>query len=258
MSKTTRPPFNAPRGKYYLASWILKYLPPDSETRTYLEPFAGGISVLLNKPPSHSEAINDLDLGIVQIFRALRDESGSFIGRLKRTKYCQKTFDRVKAADKYKDYMDHAVRELVCRRLSRGGLKQTFAPEGENAWHTILDEMPKIAARLSKINIFNKSAVEVIKAFDDEDFLCYCDPPDSMDSQGEYSMDIDDHIALAEALNSYRGKVIVTAPICKLYRRLYGEWKCARTTVSGRKMIYLWTNYYSNCSLMRAVYISHE
>ena len=58
-------------GKWKLAPWILRHLPAH---RTYVEPFGGGASVLLQKPRSHAEVYNDLDGDIVNFFRVLRDQ----------------------------------------------------------------------------------------------------------------------------------------------------------------------------------------
>ena len=240
MSKKIHPPFKTTRGKFHLASWIIDHFPDKYEELTYIEPYSGSASVLLNKKEGPSEALNDMDLGIIQIFRALRDEPRTFIGRLKRIKYCEKTFRRMgKEPKKYKDYMEQAVKEIVRRRMSHGGLKQSFAHNDENAWNLMIEDLPRTAERVTKIHIFNKPAVETIHAFDGPDFLCYCDPP----TEESEEMTIDDHIALAEVLRQYRGKALVSGPSTKLYRRLYEEWKCARKTSHGRKAECLWMNY---------------
>ena len=77
--KRLRPAFKIHGGKYYLSSWVIEHFPKNYEEMDYVEPFAGAASVLLNKEKSSLEAINDLNLGIVQIFRALRDEPEDFI-----------------------------------------------------------------------------------------------------------------------------------------------------------------------------------
>jgi DNA adenine methylase len=240
MSKKIRPPFKISRGKFYLSSWIITRFPDKYEELTYIEPYSGSASVLLNKKHGPSEALNDLDLGIIQIFRALRDEPRTFIGRLKKVKYCEETFWRMnKEPKKYKDYMEQAVKEFVSRRMSHGGLKQSFAINDENAWNLMIEDLPRTADRVAKIHIFNKPALDTIRAFDGQDFLCYCDPPNEEND----GMTIDDHIALAEVLRQYRGKALVSGTSSKLYRRLYEGWKCARKTNSGRKAECLWMNY---------------
>jgi hypothetical protein len=49
---------------------IIEHFPPHD---TYLEPFGGAASVLLNKVPSPVEVYNDLDERITRLFRVLRD-----------------------------------------------------------------------------------------------------------------------------------------------------------------------------------------
>jgi DNA adenine methylase len=240
MNKKIRPPFKIPRGKFYLTNWIIDHFPDNYEELTYIEPYAGSASVLLNKNPGPSEALNDLDLGIVQIFRALRDEPRTFIGRLKRIKYCENTFLRMSdEPKKYKDYMEQAVKELVRRRMSYGGSKQAFSSLEENAWNLMLEELPQTAERLSKVNIFNKPAITTLRAYDGLEFLCYCDPPDESSEE----MTIDDHIELAEVLQQYRGKALISGTSTKLYRRLYEGWRCTRKTHPNRKTECLWMNY---------------
>ena len=225
MSKTIRPPFKIHGGKYYLSSWIISNFPKQHQKYDYMESHVGAGSVLLNKKVSEGiEAINDVDLGVVQIFRALRDEPGHFTGRIKRTKYCENTFNKAwnRKEEKFKDYMDHAVNEYILRRMSRGGLKNNFAwsdrsrggqPGDVNAWKTMAEQLPLIAERIKKIHIFNKGFLEVIKAFNDSNMLLYCDPtylPSTRitTTAYEYEMSTDDHIHLAEALNQFKGKVL--------------------------------------------------
>lgn len=270
MSKITRPPFKCHGGKFYLESWIIEQFPANYESMDYIEPYIGGGSVLLNKLPSTGmEIINDLDEGVVQIFRALRDEPTNFIGRLKRTKYSENTFNRAlkKSEDTDRDYVDHAVNEFILRRMSRGGLKTNFAwsdrerngqPGDVNAWETIIrDHLPKISKRIEHIHIFNKSALEIIQAFNDANTLLYCDPPyvaETRVSKDAYSyeMSTDDHIALSEAIHQFKGKVIISGYPSALYKRLFSTWRCVKRKIANHasqqkvkkmKTEQLWINY---------------
>lgn len=262
-----RPPFKIHGGKYYLESWILEHFPKSYETYTYVEPYMGAASVFLNKIPSvEMEILNDLDLGAVQIFRSLRDESKAFIARIKRTKYTEATFNRALKRKDLEDYLDYGINEFIIRRMSRGGLKQAFAwsdrkrggqPGDVNAWKTITDQLPEISTRLQNAYILNRPAIEVIKAFSDPNTLVYADPPylpDTRTAPNAYELELsmEQHEELGQVLNSFKGKAVISGYPSALYKRMYKNWKCIQKKVANHssqakkkpiKTECIWINY---------------
>ena len=57
-------------GKAKLHGWVRSHLPNDAET--YVEPFAGALSVLLNRAPAEREFAFDLDPDVVGFWRAVQ------------------------------------------------------------------------------------------------------------------------------------------------------------------------------------------
>jgi DNA adenine methylase len=266
-----RPAFKIHGGKYYLASWVIDNFPEGYENLDYIEPFSGAASVLLNKSSTVSgatEVINDLHSGVVAIMKTLRDEPEAFIKKLKNTTYSERVFLRelARQKDKFATDFEFAVNEFIVRRMSRGGLKKAFAwsdrqrggkPGDVNAWETIIEQLPEIADRLKEVFIFNRPALQVISSFNAENVLCYCDPPyvpETRVSQDAYEMEMstDDHIALATALKSFKGKVVLSGYPSTLYKRLYKDWRCVKKKVANHssqqkaksiKVECLWLNY---------------
>jgi DNA adenine methylase len=264
--KTIRPVFKCHGGKFYLAKWIISLFPESHTEMVYVEPYCGGANVLLNKPKGGTEVINDLDLGVVQIYRALRDEPKEFVRRLNLCKYSQDTFERALARSQFEDYIDHAVNEFIVRRMSRGGLRKKFAwserlrggqPGDVNAWKTALKGLPELAERLKSVYIFNRDAAEVIQAFNNKNTLLYCDPPylhETRVSKTVYSseMTTDDHIQLAHLLNNFEGKALISGYMSPLYNRLYKNWNVEKKSIANhssqqrskqKKVEVVWKNF---------------
>ena len=267
-----RPPVKIHGGKFYLASWITENFPKDYTERAYFEPFCGSVSVLLNKERSKVEIVGDLDKGIISLLKALRDEPKEFIGRIKRIKYCERTFLQAikKSQTPFEDYIDHAVNEYIVRRMSRGGLKKAFAwsdrkrggqPGDVNAWMTMIEQLPRIADRLQGVIIINENFQKTLDVWDEEDTLIYLDPPYLHTTRSEGSTQIychemspEDHITMLNMCRNARGCVAISGYPSSLYNRMLEKdrWRCKKkpmanhsgqTKVKTRRMECLWLNY---------------
>lgn len=229
-----------------------------------------GASVFLNKEPSKEEVINDIDIGLISVYKALRDEPKEFVDRLKKVKYAEKYFKQalLQAESPFEDYIDHAINEYVLRRMSRGGMKKAFAwserlrggkPGDVNAWETMLDELPAISERVKNTIILNKSVFDIFKIWDEEDTLMYLDPPYLHETRSEgatdvysHEMTIEDHIALLALAKSARSKVIISGYSAPLYNRALKGWKTKKKSVANhsgqsktkeKRIEMLWMNY---------------
>lgn len=266
--KKLRPVAKTHGGKFYLAKWIIENFPEDYPEMTYCEPYIGGGSVFLNKERSKQEVISDKDKKVISIFKALRDEPGELIGRIKRTKYKEENFKKaLKAAEEgFTDYIEEAINEIILRRMSRGGLKAAFSfserlrggqPGDVNAWETYKEQLAAIAERIEKTHIFCEPAVDIIKVWDGPNTLMYLDPPylpttRSAPNVYENEMSIDDHIALSEVINNSKSYIILSGYPSALYSRLYKDWNCLKKEIPNhssqkskkeRKIECIWLNF---------------
>lgn len=265
-----RPPVKTHGGKFYLSDFVIENFPENYQELTYCEFMCAGASVFLNKLPCKEEVINDIDPGIVHIYKALRDESKEFIERLKRIRYTERSFKMAltRSEEGFDDYIDHAVNEYMLRRMSRGGMRKSFAwsdrerggkPGDVNAWETMLLELPRISERVKNTIILNKSAFDVLKVWDEENVLIYLDPPYMSDTRSDgskniyqFEMTVDDHITMLNLVKNARAKVIISGYTCPLYNRTLKGWKvkkknvpnnAGQTKTKERRIETIWMNY---------------
>jgi DNA adenine methylase len=231
-----RPAVKTHGGKRYLARRIIARLP---EARVFVEPYAGGLSVMLNRPPSPVEVANDLDPGLIGFYRVLRDQTADFLRRVEALPYDAETFERsLRPGSADDDELDAAVRFLVRNRFSRGGLGRDFAwserlrggrPGDENAWQTIKAELPRIAQRLARVELRCRDGVEVIREMDGPKVLHYLDPPYPLTTRTArdiyaHEMDEADHARLLEVICRCRGAVAISGYRCPLYDEALRDW----------------------------------
>jgi DNA adenine methylase len=222
-----------------LAARIIEHFP---KHRVYLEPFGGGASVLLNKPPAEVETYNDLDLRITRLFRVLRDRGNEFVAKASLIPYSQVEFESAAAYPPDSSDLEMAVCDFVRWRQSFGGQGRSWSyttgrarggMAGDvNAWWTAVAMLPQIIDRLRRVQILCQSAFDAIPRFDHEEGLIYCDPPyvhttRAKGSTAVYGVEMtdDQHRQLAMLLSNCKAKVVLSGYPSELYRELYGNWR---------------------------------
>jgi DNA adenine methylase len=237
-NRPLRPPVKWHGGKYYLAKRIIELFAPH---HTYVEPFGGAASVLLNKPPSPIEVYNDLDERLTRLFRVLRDHGQELQRRLSLSPYSEVEFDL--AIQPAEDEIEQARRDFVRLRQSLGGRGDSFSmtlhrvrrgmPDVVSGYLSSIDEeLPMISERLRSVQIVRRNAVDVIGTWDSPDTLFYCDPPYLHETRDKastliyrFEMDEDQHRDLAATLNSCQGSVVLSGYPSPLYDELYRGWR---------------------------------
>ncbi len=269
--KSKRIAFGWYGGKFSHLDWLLPLLPL---THNYCEPFSGSGAVLLNRSPSNVETYNDIDGELVNFFKVLRDQPEELTRAIALTPFSREEFHRaVTGSLKALSELERARRFYVRARQTRTGLAQT-ATLGRWAncrdtsragmsgvvsrWLGGVEALPEIGSRLIRVQIENRPAIDVIRAYDSKDTLFYCDPPYLHDTRGDskaygFEMDDSEHIDLASALNSCIGKVAISGYRNALMDKLYKNWRrfdAAPKNIHSVKQMRqecLWMNYSDGC-----------
>ena len=231
-----RPPVKWHGGKFYLAQRIVSLFPPH---HTYVEPFGGAASVLLNKLPSPVEVYNDIDERIIRLFRVLRDHPDEFLRKLVLTPYSEREWQYCNQPTE--DEIEQARRDFVRWRESIGGRGQAFsytlhrvrrgmADVVSGFLSAIDDQLPAIVERLRLVQITCRDALWVIRTWDSPETLFYCDPPYYPDSVAcrevyKHNMSPEEHKRLLDLLCTCQGKVIVSGYPNELYDRVLRHWR---------------------------------
>ncbi|HEX4130850.1 MAG TPA: DNA adenine methylase [Pirellulales bacterium] len=263
--KTLRPPVKWHGGKFYLCHRIIHEFPAH---HTYVEPFGGAASVLLNKSPASIEVYNDLDERITRLFRVLRDNGQELQRRLSLTPYSEIEFDQVQEPSP--DEIEQVRRDFVRWRLSLGGRGDSFsftlhrvrrgmADVVSGYLSTIDEQLPLITDRLRTVEIVRRPAIEVIRTWDSYDTLFYCDPPYVPSTRHESSRAVygcemveADHRELAEVLKACKAKIVLSGYSSELYDDLYAGWRTVSFDIANhaaggrakaRKQEVLWMNW---------------
>ena len=244
--KKIRPPVKWHGGKFYLAKMIVEQFP---EHHTYVEPFGGAASVLLNKTASPIEVYNDVDERIARLFRVLRDDGDELQRRLALTPYSESEFSECRLAPSELDEIELARRDYVCWRQSIGGRGDAFSAtlhrvrrgmaDVVSGYLSAIDEhLPMIVERLRRVQIVQRDAVEVIRKWDSADTLIYCDPPyvastrSSPDVYGS-EMTNEQHEELIDSLLSCKGHVVLSGYASPMYESRLKSWQTIETDIAN-------------------------
>jgi len=235
MAKKLRSPIVWFGGKGHMVNKLLPLIP---KHKIYVEPFGGGANLLIAKEPSPVEVYNDLDSGLVNFFRVLRDKEKfrQFYEQVcliphsrEEFYYCRDTWE------KEEDDVMRAVKWFVTARQSFGGIfGQSWGfsvtetvrgmPSTTSKWISAIELLPQVCDRLFRVQIEHKDFREIITAYDTEETFFYLDPPyvPYTRSSGKYNheMSIKDHEELVEMLLKIKGKAMLSGYDNEIYNKL--------------------------------------
>lgn len=257
-------------GKSRIADRIIKLLPP---SKIYVEPYAGAAAVLIRREPAPVEVLNDLDRHVTGFFRCLQDRASldELKVRLAATPVSQTEFNRALEilAGEPTDLVTSAWafflahNQAFCgkaptspgnwsraRNSSRGMASQVSA-----WWHRV-DSIDRLRARLARVVIECRDALDLFDLWDGPETVFYADPPythESRKSSNDYRFEMDDaaHEALVNRLLAVRGSVLLSGYPTPLYDRLVEagwartEFQATSSTARGhspQRTEVLWSN----------------
>ncbi|MDV7193359.1 DNA adenine methylase [Mycolicibacterium fortuitum] len=248
----TAPPMAYYGGKTRLAAKIAGLLPPHAH---YIEPFAGGLSVLLAKQPSRMETVSDLDGHLMAFWKVLRDKPAELARACALTPHSREEY--LAAKESLLDDLDDVERaRLIWVKLSqgRGGTLQNTAwrhyvdPAGSSVGmpqylNGYVDRMAACAERLHHVSLESRPALDIIKQYGKVSTCClYVDPPYLGSSRtrggGTYRHEMrghDEHLELLWELMGCQAAVVVSGYPSALYDDALAGWdRVAIETMTGQ------------------------
>jgi DNA adenine methylase len=233
-------------GKSYLARRIVALMPRHLH---YVEPFAGGLAVLLERDPNDrrlwvsedanrggvSEVVNDLNKELVNFWRVLREPEyfHEFHRRAQATPLSRVEFNDARDAHEFFGPIDRALKFFIVCRQSRAGTFKGFTSltrsrtrRGINGnaseWLGAVEGLPAVHARLLPVVVECMDAVELIRREDTPDTLFYCDPPYLHETRATtdayaHEMTTEQHAELLGVLSNLKGKFMLSGYHSPLY-----------------------------------------
>ena len=216
----------------------------------YWEPFCGSMAVLMQKPPSSHETVNDLNGDLINLARVIADEDNgaALYGMLAKVLCDEKVRDEsvewlrsATPAISIQDPIVWAYHYFIVSWLGRNGFvgttgssKASFAirwtPNGGHGAHRFanaVDSIPEWHLRLRKVAILQRDAFDVLAKIDDNPKVAiYVDPP-YLQKSTKYIHDFadTDHKRLADALVRFKqARVVVSYYQDSCLADLYPGW----------------------------------
>jgi len=234
-----KPPMTYFGGKGMLGPTIADLLPAHLH---YVEPYCGSLAVLLAKPQSAMETVNDLDGDLMTFWRVLRDRTADLERACALTPHSRVEH---RASHDLAGCDEVEVARRIWVQLTQGrtgtrrktGWRHYVKPTGTTAFPDYLSgylaRMAPAAERLGRVSLESMPALDLIAKYGAErDVLLYVDPPYLSTARGWSGdgyvcemKDAESHRELAAALRSARAAVVLSGYASDLYDLdLYPDW----------------------------------
>ena len=229
-----KPALTWPGGK----SRLLKHILPNIPKHTcYVEPFAGGLAVMLAKPRSSIEVINDLNGDLVTFYRCVRFHTDALLTELEFVLNSRQEFTDFIKQTGLTDLQRAArwfFRNRNCFRganLETFGVSPTSSGTGANSSRAArMEAIRQLNFRLDRVIIENLDWEKCLSVYDRSETFFFCDPPYTACDAGMYAAwTVADVMSFRERLNRLKGRWIVTLNDAPEIRRIFSD--CQITVV---------------------------
>ncbi len=245
-----KPPFAYFGGKTRLADQIAAAFPPHEH---YVEPYAGSLAVLLAKPRSRMETVNDLDGDLMTFWRVLREQPDELTRVCALTPHARAEQLEAYALGEAPDDLERARRVWVLLTQGRAGVMRSTGwrhyvdPAGSvtsmpGYLEAYVGRIAPAAARLAGVSLECQPALELITRYGKSpNVLLYVDPPYLGTSRrwgNAYRHEMrneQEHRDLAAVLRAADATVVLSGYDSPLYLELYPDWHATRIeTMTGQ------------------------
>ena len=223
-------------GKGIIAPRILPYLP---DGRIYVEPFCGAASLFWHQRPHPVEVLNDLDGEVINLFRVLQDED-LFLKFRHKVIWTPYSLDEFRRAIAYRgdDPLMWAWAMYVAHNQGFGGIiGETEGAWGRafvssrgmaytaSIWRGRMRSLDSFHDRLTRVQLDNRDALQVIRYWDSPETVFYLDPPYTSGSRMNkavyrHEMTDEQHRALVEVLLRIEGSAMLSGYADAIYEPL--------------------------------------
>ena len=237
--------------------WIASLLPYDRDG-TYVEPFAGMLGVLLQRPRVKYELANDLDGVVYTFWRAVREYPSELARALELTPSSMREYEIAErtAVDESAGVVERARAFCILRQQSHVGLENHWSPRfmvgvgSRSSWRVGLPaRVVALAERMKDVELACEDATATLRRVENHtDAVVYVDPP----YEGvltPYRADVD-RGELTDALLAQKGRVLISGyrdewDHLGWERREHRTWTPIAMSNTGKigRVEVAWTNY---------------
>lgn len=201
-------------GKQNLVDDILPLIPTHIQ---YVEPFCGGATLYWKKKKSKHEAINDYDLRVFTFWDVLKNNFEELEAKIKSTLHHETNHKKAKdiLQNPIENRIEFAWAFWVQTQMSfshkiYGGF--AFGNTNRIGMNTKRERIcSDVFERLKATEIFNRDALDLILAKDDENTFMYFDPPYAESNCGHYEDGKDVYYRLLEILPTLKCKWLMSS-----------------------------------------------
>lgn len=235
--KKLNPPFSRLGGKSRLRGEIIKRMP---EHHTYIEAFSGACWVMLGKPPSKVEVVNDIDRQIYDLLSVVKFAGMELAAMFQYELSSRRTFDEYLHELRYDTLspVERAFRYLYLSSTSFASLGEHFgySKKGKARLNVPrLQETIRVTQeRLQRVHIECLDFRDIIKRYDSPESLFYFDPPYYKVCCKAYPGEFieKDYFDIRDRMNSMQGKSILSLNDHPFTRETFKDFRIEEVQVS--------------------------